>query len=97
LYQYQLSKRGTQVEHLAYADLCFRYIVWANTFHAVKRVGLSNKNEALQTENNQLKEEKDKYLKEIARLTLLNEALHQAFDKLGIKRIGTGKEPSGEK
>ncbi|HMK93978.1 MAG TPA: hypothetical protein VK536_01125 [Candidatus Limnocylindrales bacterium] len=97
LTQYQMSKRSVRDLQLALAEKCFKYIVWANTFHVVKRAGLSNKIEALQKENAQLKEEKDKCQEEISRLTLLNEALHEAFDKLGIQRIRKNdKERNGE-
>jgi cell division protein FtsB len=83
--------------HIRDSYECIKLIIWANTSQIIKRTGLKNKISELTKENAQLKEEKDKLQKEIARLNLLNEALHEAFDKLGIQRIGKNeKSKNGE-
>jgi hypothetical protein len=97
LTEYQLSKTTEFVLQQAYATKCFKYMVWGNTFHVIKRTGLANKIEELKKENSQLKEEKDKLEKENRRLSQLNDALQSTFDKLGFQRISNDEDSSGEK
>jgi FtsZ-binding cell division protein ZapB len=78
-----------------YADDCLRHIIWANTHQVIKRTGLVNRINQFEIENAQLKEEKDKCQKEVARLTQVNEALQQAFDKLGFQRIPKDDDKKG--
>ncbi len=101
LTKYQENKNDPELRH-AYAEICFQYIIWANTHQVVKRTGIVNKINELKKENAQLKEEKDKIEKENQRLKQLTEDLQSTFDRLGFQRIddhadddetGSGERP----
>jgi hypothetical protein len=91
------------IEHLMYyANTC---LGWINTVIArglmregtglfSKMRGYEEEYGRLALENHQLKEEKDKLQKEIARLKQLNEALHKTLDKFG--KAGNVGNVSGE-
>lgn len=87
---YQAFKNNPVLK-LRYADQCFQYIVWAHTHSIIRNTGLLYKIKDLQKDNLQLKEEKDKYQKEIARLNQLVEALHETMDNFG-GRIESGDD-----
>jgi len=91
LTRYQLAK-GDPATRWIISQECFQLIVWANTHQVIKRTGLANKVNALQKENAQLKEEKDKCEKENQRLKQLNNDLQSTFDKLGFQRIDKGSD-----
>lgn len=83
-----LQSRNNPELHQRLANNCIKFIIWVNTAQIIKRTGMTKRIDELTKENTHLKEEKDKYRREVERLTLLNNALHEALDKLGIQRIG---------
>lgn len=95
LTDYQAYKADPQLR-TPLAGKCLQYIIWAYTHQVIKRIGLAKKIAEVQKENAQLKEEKDKFQKEILRLNQLNEALHQTIDRLGYRRIATGNDEEGK-
>ena len=70
---------------------CTKLIIWAYTSQVVKRTGIREKLDNIMKENIQLKEENDKFRREIQRLNLLNKAMHETFDKLGFQRLDKDK------